>query len=342
MARNRYYEGPVSDHFDGTRFFMPDAPADKSTGDLLRFLARTRYARWPRRVDNPPPSPVHRRVGGSALRVTTIGHASHLLQTRGLNILVDPVWSRRASPFAFAGPERVAPPGLPIDALPPLDAILITHNHYDHLDLATLETLRATNPCPIITPLGNDSIIRRRSAAFDVRAYDWGERVPLSAEVAVTLVPCHHWSARWLGDRRMALWAAFLIETPDGPIYHVGDTAWRGASLFEEIPRRFGAPRLAILPIGAYEPRWFMRDQHVEPSESVRVFTACQARIALAHHWGTFQLTAEAMEDPPARLAVALREAGIAPDRFRVQRPGQAFDVPLAIPPTEPATATGL
>ncbi len=328
MSRNTYYQGPPSDHFDGERFFLRDAPPDKSAADLFRFMTRTRWDTWPTAVENPPHAPVLQRVDGDALRVTTIGHASHLLQTRGLNILIDPVWSRRASPFAFSGPKRVAAPGLALDDLPPLDVILITHNHYDHLDLATLDALRVKRPCPIITPLGNDTIIRRRSAAFDVRAYDWEDRVPLSQDVAITLLPCHHWSARGLGDRRMALWAAFLIETPDGPIYYVGDTAWRGAELFEAVPQRFGPPRLAVLPIGAYEPRWFMRDQHVEPSESVRIFQACQAHFALAHHWGTFQLTAEAIDNPPRRLAIALREAGIASDRFRVQSPGQAFDVP--------------
>ena len=328
-SKNRYYQGPPSEHFDGERFFSRDAPSDKSAADLLKFLAGTRFESWPRVIDNPPPAPVLQRIDGAALRVTTIGHASHLIQTRGLNILVDPVWSLRASPFSFSGPKRVAAPGLAMNALPRLDAILITHNHYDHLDLATLDALRDKRPCPIIVPLGNDTIIRRKSSAFDVRAYDWGARVPLSADVAVTLVPCHHWSARWLGDRRMALWTAFLIETPDGPIYHIGDTAWRSPAIFEAIPDRFSPPRLAILPIGAYEPRWFMRDQHVEPSESVRIFQACQARFALGHHWGTFQLTAEAIDDPPERLAAALRAAGIAAERFRVQRPGQAFDVPL-------------
>ena len=143
-------------------------------------------------------------------------------------------------------------------------------------------------------------------------------------------MPCHHWSARWLGDRRMALWAAYVLETPDGAIYHIGDTAYRdGGAIFREIPERFGPPRLAIIPIGAYEPRWFMRDQHVEPFESVAIFEACQARFALAHHWGTFRLTAEAIDDPPMRLARALTDRGLDAERFRVQRPGDVFDVPV-------------
>lgn len=328
MTRNRYYQGPVSDHFDGTLFHGPGALADKSRADLLRLMFRTPFAAWPKHIENPPAAPLLQRVEGAGLRVTTIGHASHLIQTRGLNILVDPVWSERASPFSFAGPKRVRNPGIALEALPPIDVVLITHNHYDHLDLATLASLQARRPCRIIVPLGNDAILKRYDARLPVEAYDWGDRVTLTDDVAVNLVPSFHWSARWIGDRRMALWAAFVIETPDGAIYHIGDTAYRDPPIFRDIPARFGAPRLAILPIGAYEPRWFMRDQHVEPFESVAIFRDCQARFALAHHWGTFKLTAEPIDDPPLRLAKAMAEAGCPADRFRVQLPGEVFDVP--------------
>jgi L-ascorbate metabolism protein UlaG (beta-lactamase superfamily) len=330
MTNNPYYSGPVSDHFDGTRFFIPGGAPDKTRGDLWRLM-RTPRATWPDHVANPPAAPVAARVDGSALRVTTIGHATVLIQTRGLNILVDPVWSKRASPFSFAGPKRVAAPGLALADLPKLDAIVITHNHYDHLDLATLDALQIQNWCRILAPLGNDAIIKRRHPNLAVEAYDWGDRVALATDVTLTLVPTHHWSARWLNDRRMALWAGFVLESPDGPIYHIGDTAYRDGAIFHDIPRRFGRPRLAIIPIGAYEPRWFMKDAHVEPFESVQIFQDCEAHHALAHHWGTFQLTTEAIDDPPFRLAKALNEAGIASERFRVQRPGTAFDVP-AVP----------
>ena len=330
MPRNRYYTGPVSDHFDGTRFFVPGAPPpDKTLADLWRFW-RTPAAVWPTSVAVAPPVVPSPRVDGPHLRVTSIGHASHLVQTAGLNLLIDPVWSDRASPFTFAGPRRIVPPGVALDALPVLDAILVTHNHYDHLDLTTLDRLHERSPCRIIVPLGNDAILRRHNAALQVEAHDWGDRVALSDGAAVTLLPSQHWSARSVSDRRMALWAAFMIETPAGAIYHIGDTALGNGDLFRDAFERFGRPRLAVLPIGAYEPRWFMRTQHVDPEEAVRVFELCRAHYALAHHWGCFRLTTEAYDEPPRRLAAALVEGGIAAERFRVQRPGEVFDVPPA------------
>lgn len=325
MSKNPYYRGPVSDHFDGTRFFVSGGATDKSRGDLWKLL-RTKREAWPGEVKNPPASPLAPRIEGSTLKVTMIGHASLLIQTRGLNLLLDPVWSKRASPLSFAGPRRVTAPGVALRDLPPIDAILITHNHYDHLDLATLRTLNKIRPCRIVAPLGNDAIINQRGLAAET--YDWGDSIVLSPDVRAHLVPTYHWSARRLGDRRMALWAGFVLETPDGPLYLIGDTAYRDGRLFRDIPERFGRPRFAAIPIGAYEPRWFMQDAHVDPAESVEIFRDCQAHHALACHWGTFQLTAEAREEPPRLLKAALAARGIDSERFQVRHPGETFDVP--------------
>jgi L-ascorbate metabolism protein UlaG (beta-lactamase superfamily) len=331
MPRNPYYNGPRSDHFNGTTFFVPGFSSDKKPVDLFRFISnRGARTQWPRSLANPPlVAPVAKRIEGHLLRVTQIGHATVLIQTQGLNILIDPVFSDRASPFAFAGPKRVNPPGLAIDALPKLDAILVTHNHYDHLDLASLSKLAAINPCRVLTPLGNDVIMRKHDPAIQAEAFDWDARVALSADAAVHFEPCYHWSARWINDRRMALWAAFVIETPGGNIYHIGDTGYAKGEIFRAMRVKYGPFRLAILPIGAYEPRWFMHDHHINPEEAVAIFQDCGASFAMAHHWGTFQLTYEAIDEPPKRLAIALERADILTEHFQVKRPGECFDVPL-------------
>ena len=152
--------------------------------------------------------------------------------------------------------------------------------------------------------------------------------MPLNGKLAVLLTPAYHWSARTLTDRRMALWCAFVLETPDGAIYCIADTAWGNGAIFSDVRMKHAPIRLAIIPIGAYEPRWFMRDNHVDPEEAVRIFQMCGARHAMAHHWGTFQLTDEPIEEPPRKLREALRSAEIDEARFRVLKPGGVFDVP--------------
>ncbi|HXW19324.1 MAG TPA: MBL fold metallo-hydrolase [Roseiarcus sp.] len=326
MTGNRYYSGPVSDHFDGERFFAPGRSTDKTLGAMANWVLRERRAPWPRAYPSPffdrPPF----KVAGGALRIAYIGHASFLIQTRGLNLLIDPVYAKRASPTRWAGPARVNAPGVAFDDLPPIDFVLVTHNHYDHLDLSTLSRLNARWRPRILTPLGNDAIIRAHDGALSVEAYDWGAEVRLAQEVDAHFLPSNHWSARGLSDRRMALWCSFLIETPEGPIYCIGDTGFGDGAIFRDVSSRFGPPRLALIPIGAYEPRWFMMDQHVNPSEAVRIFQLCGARQAVAHHWGTFHLSNEAIEDPPSALKEALREAAIHDGRFRVVRPGEVYE----------------
>lgn len=321
-GRNPYYSGPVSDHFDGVRFFNPGFQTDKSRADLLRFLLLEPRAAWPQ----PWPSPFQERPPGSSdgLRVTLIGHAAYLIQVAGLNILTDPVFSERASPFTFTGPKRVNPPGVAFDDLPDIHVVLVSHNHYDHLDTATLSRLWARHRPRIVTPLGNDAIIRTHDPSVTAEAYDWSDRVELAPGVAVTLVPTAHWSARGLGDRRKALWASFVIDTPAGRIYHVGDSGYADGMNFRA-HRELGPFRLALLPIGAYEPRWFMQTNHMNPQEAVEAFRHIGAEQALGHHWGTFQLTAEPVDAPEQALAAALEAASIPPEKFIAMRPGQVF-----------------
>ncbi|MFL5062985.1 MAG: MBL fold metallo-hydrolase [Xanthobacteraceae bacterium] len=322
-AHARYYEGALSDHFDGLRFVDPHGMAPKGIPDLLRWWTARGRITWSDWVPSPYADEPPARIDGRALRMSFIGHASLLVQTAGLNILIDPVWSDRVSPIDFVGPKRVNAPGIAFDALPKIDVVLISHNHYDHLDMATLSRLVATHRPRIITPLGNDTVMRAQDPAIAAEAYDWGDRVALGNGVEVTLAPMRHWSARGVLDRNKALWAAFIIATPAGRIYHVADSGYGDGFRFREASALYGPFRLAILPIGAYEPRWFMRNQHADPAEAVQIHLDLGAKRSIGMHWGTFQLTDEALDRPPLDLAEARRARGIADETFSVLAIGE-------------------
>jgi L-ascorbate metabolism protein UlaG (beta-lactamase superfamily) len=329
MSRLKIYDGPVSDHFDGTTFFDPDGVPPRSLAEVLRwqFGGDRQRAPWPEwapspHADTPPP-----RVSGDKVRLSYVGHASWLIQTSGLNILIDPMWSMRASPVSFAGPKRHNDPGIAFDALPPIDVVLVSHGHYDHLDLATLSKLSAKFSPRVVTPLGNDLTMRSADAAIKAEAFDWHDRVELGAGVAVTLVPTRHWTARGLFDRNKALWASFVLETPAGKLYIVCDSGYGDGRHFRKVAEKHGPLRLAILPIGAYEPRWFMKDQHMNPADAVRALADCGAQQALANHHGTFQLTDEAIDAPVTALGEALDEAKVAREKFVALKPGQVVEV---------------
>jgi L-ascorbate metabolism protein UlaG (beta-lactamase superfamily) len=325
-AQARYYDGPLSDHFDGIRFFDQNSALPKSRLDFLRWQFSRKPGEWPRQAPSPFADRPPRRVDGSALRVSFVGHASLLLQTSGLNILLDPIWSERASPFSFIGPRRVNAPGVAFDALPPIDTVLVSHCHYDHLDVATLSALATPHRPRVIAPLGNDTIMREADGSIAAEAHDWGEQVRLGREISVTLLPMRHWSARGITDRNKALWAAFVLETPAGRIYHVADAGY-GSGHHYRAARELGPFRLAILPIGAYEPRWFMRDQHMNPAEAVQALLDCGAEYGLAHHFGTFPMADDGLHHPELAHDAALRAAGIAPDRFRRLKPGEVWEL---------------
>jgi L-ascorbate metabolism protein UlaG (beta-lactamase superfamily) len=245
---------------------------------------------------------------------------------RRLEHLIDPVWSKRVSPVSFAEPVRVNDPGIAFDALPPIDAVLVSHGHYDHLDVPTLSGLASHRP-RLLMPLGNDTILRRQDPGIRAEAHDWSDRIVLSRDLAVTLVPMRHWSARGVSDRNKALWAAFVIETPVGRIYHVADSGYGSGHHFRMARERYGPFRLAVLPIGAYEPRWFMAEQHMNPEEAVLAFADCGAELAVGHHFGTFPLTDEAIDAPPLALAAARAKAGLAAERFRTMKPGEVWEL---------------
>ncbi|AEH85506.1 MULTISPECIES: MBL fold metallo-hydrolase [Mesorhizobium] len=326
---NRYYSGPPSDHFDGSLFFNPGGQLPGRFADLLKWQFSGQRAKWP--ATDPSPLPQARpagRVNGSGLTVTMVGHSTLLVQTAGLNILTDPVWSPRASPFSFAGPKRINPPGIAFADLPPIDLVLVSHNHYDHLDLATLRQLKASHDPLLITPLGNDMLIGQAVPGMRLAAHDWGDRIELGNGAFIHVEPAHHWSARGARDRRMALWAGFVVETPGGKTYFAGDTGFHDGINYRLMAGKHGGFRFAILPIGAYEPRWFMASQHQNPEEAVQGMKLCNAAFAAGCHWGTFQLTDEPIDEPVRKLAEALAAEQLSPERFRALRPGEVWDVP--------------
>jgi L-ascorbate metabolism protein UlaG (beta-lactamase superfamily) len=329
MAGTKYYSGPVSDHFDGKLFFNPGGEEPSGFFNLLRWKLNGKNIAWPDSFPSPFPQAMpETRVSGDRLVVTMVGHACMLIQVAGFNILTDPVWSERTSPVSFAGPKRANPPGIRIGDLPPIDIVLVTHNHYDHLDLETLWVLQGRDKPRFVTPLGNDGIIRSHVPDARITVMDWGDREEMTPGVIFHCEPCHHWSARGLGDRRMALWAAFVFETPAGKIYHIGDTGFHSGINYRAAKQKHGGFRLANLPFGAYEPRWFMKAQHQNPDEAVEGMLLCNAAFVAGHHWGTFKLTDEGVEQPVEALHAALDSRGIGRDRFQPMRPGQVFDVP--------------
>lgn len=338
---NPYYRGPVSDHFDGKRFFNPGGEMPASLRAIWEWQRSGQRQRWPETVPSPlsldvPPA----RVGGDAARMVAIGHASFLLQTGGLNILIDPVWSDRcAPPF---GPQRYNPPAIRFEDLPEIDVVCVSHSHYDHMDRPTLQRLQDVHRPRFVVPLGCDTLIRGFRKAADVSAHDWHARVVLGDGVAMTLDPTHHWSARGALDRRMTLWASLAFETPAGLIYCVGDSGFHRGINYRAAREKYGAPVLAVLPIGAYLPRSVMRPQHQDPDEAVRGARFLEAELTIGSHFGTFQLTDEAEEDPVTRLAAALKRWDLPADRFIPGHPGRVVALPQqlgsVLPPPLPVT----
>jgi len=310
-----------TDHFDGRRFFNPSGANGQPVRRVPRLLLTSR-ARWPSAVPVEPRRPPS--AGPDEVVVTFVGHATFLVQVAGLNLLIDPVYAERASPVAFAGPRRVRAPGVRFDDLPTIAVVLLSHNHYDHCDLGTLRAIERRFHPRVVTPIGNGGLLRSAGIG-QVEEIDWWQQareVPLP----ITLAPAQHFSSRNMFDRNRALWGGFLIEVGGRRILHAGDSGY--GPHFREIARRLGPIDLALLPIGAYEPRWFMKDIHMNPAEAVQAHLVLAARQSIAMHFGTFQLTPEGIDEPVRDLAQALRERGVPADRFRTMAVGESVCVP--------------
>ncbi|MBL9207094.1 MAG: MBL fold metallo-hydrolase [Opitutaceae bacterium] len=303
---------PLSDHYDGQTFRNPRNHVDRSWTDVMRWKWKASPTPWPTRVPVTPIDPAR-----GPLAVTAVGHASLVVDLGGQVLLTDPVWSDRVSPVSWAGPRRVQAPGVPFASLPRIAAVLLSHDHYDHCDLPTLRKLAAGGVPRVITPLANGDLLREAGFARDaIVELDWWQEATLpGGAITVCLTPAQHWSNRAKGRRNGRLWGGFFVRSSQRTFFFAGDTATND-DLFAGIRQRLGPPDLAALPIGAYEPQWFMQGQHCNPAEAVAIHRFLEAKASIGVHWGTFQLTDEGRDAPVVALAEALAAQQLPPSAF--------------------------
>jgi N-acyl-phosphatidylethanolamine-hydrolysing phospholipase D len=324
-------------HGPDGRFRIPwplETADERGGGGLLRWQWERMTTRLP---PNPDPARLPRaeprierpRAPAGELRVTWVGHATFLVQAGGINLLTDPHFGRRASPSQRIGPARFTPPGVDFDALPPIDAVLLSHDHYDHLDEGTVRRLneRFRGSLRWLTPLGYRAWFAGAGAS-GVAELDWWEETEVESEAGaarVTCAPAQHWTRRKMREYNDRLWASFAVTFADGRrLYFGGDSGYFGG--YGDIGSRLGPFDAVLMPIGAYEPRWFMRPAHMNPEEAVRAYGDMGARGAFVPmHWGTFRLTDEDPLEPPVRLRAAWRDAGLPDADLHVLRHGETI-----------------
>ena len=314
---------PKNDHFDGRRFVNPNGAAGQPFSAVVRMLLEPRTS-WPVRLNEPPQRPPG--LDGAAAVITFIGHATFLIQTAAGNILTDPMYSQRAGPLRVLGPRRVRQPAVQFDNLPSISTVLLSHNHYDHCDLRTLGRLAERFNPAVVTPLGNAALVRS-SGIRQVEELDWWQEAKTST-VPITLTPAQHFSARGPLDRNRALWGGFMLAASGARIFFAGDTAY--ADFFRDVRRRLGPIDLALLPIGAYEPRWFMQSVHMNPAEAVQAHLDLEASESVGMHFGPFQMTTEGIDEPLRALEEACRVRNIPRSRFRTLGFGESVRLPRA------------
>jgi L-ascorbate metabolism protein UlaG (beta-lactamase superfamily) len=314
---------PVSDHCDGERFFNVHGPEPRGPGDLLKWW-RTREARpWPASVPVARAPLPPRQAPDGHIAATFIGHSTFLIQAGRSAILTDPVFTSHAGPLGRFGPRRVRRPAHAIADLPAVDVVVVSHNHYDHMQPGSLREIDARFHPAFVTTLGNASFLRRIGLQR-VAELDWWSHQQVG-DVAITCTPAQHFSARGVGDRNRTLWGGFGLNVAGKTICFTGDTGYCGH--FVEIGARLRTIDLALIPIGAYQPRWFMAPVHVNPEEAVRIHLDLQTRVSVAMHFGTFKLTDEGLDDPVTQLVAAKRTAGVEPEAFRVPAFGETLIV---------------
>lgn len=323
----KFYSGPPSNHFDGEHFYNPPIGQPRVGAGLFQWLANRQPGPWRKWVDAAPGPIPPERVEGGAIRATFIGHSSVLLQFEGINVLLDPIWSKRASPVSFAGPKRHRPPGIRFEHLPKIHLVLQSHDHYDHFDVPTLRRIAREWKPNFAVPLGVAPrlVSKRIATASQIAELDWWQPAQFSDSVRITAVPARHFSGRGLRDRNRTLWSGYVIESPSGTIVFAGDTAY--GPHFAEIAARFPKIRLALIPIGAYRPQWFMGPVHISPSDAVRAHKEVGAATSIGIHFGTFHLADDGEDEPVTELQRALDQEKERL-RFWTLDPGEGRDIP--------------
>jgi L-ascorbate metabolism protein UlaG (beta-lactamase superfamily) len=323
----KFYSGPRSNHFDGEHFYNPPVGQPRVGAGVFQWLANRQPGPWRKWVDAAPGPIPPERVDGGAIRATFVGHSTMLLQFEGLNVLLDPIWSKRASPLSFAGPKRHRPPGIRFEHLPKIHLVLQSHDHYDHFDVSTLGRIATQWKPSFAVPLGVAHRLVSKKIAVDsqIAELDWWQPAQFSDSIRITAVPARHFSGRGLRDRNRTLWAGYVIESPAGTILFAGDTAY--GPHFAEIAARFPKIRLALIPIGAYRPQWFMGPVHISPSDAVRAHKEVGAATSIAIHFGTFHLADDGEDEPVTELQRALDQEKERL-RFWTLDPGEGRDIP--------------
>ncbi len=319
------YSGPISDHFDGERFHN-DIP-DHSFSDMLKWLWEMKTVDWPEWVDDQAQAKPIEEVHEGRLRVTYINHATVLIQMDGMNILTDPIWSYRAGPVSWLGTKRVRAPGVKMEDLPKIDIILISHDHYDHLDLPSLKQLAIRDKPLILAGLGMKRFLESEGFSSAVELDWWKEYRYPQAGMKFVFVPALHTSGRKIFEENSTLWGGFIMEGSSGTVYYAGDTAY--GKFLDAIKNRYSGFRLTILPVGNYEKRWFMKNQHMNPDDAVRAHMLLDSKQSMGVHYATFAEHPEQAIDAHERdLAQALKQRGVPASEFWILQFGEGRDVP--------------
>lgn len=325
LVNRHYYSGPIKPHFDGKHFHNLTPGTRRTFLDFLKWWYLGRKApSWPSWVEYSVKVNIKPKVTGKDLVVTFVNHSTVLIQTAGLNILTDPVWSDRLGPYNLFGPKRVHAPGVQIHQLPTIDVMLISHNHFDHLDPKTVKTLWKRDKPLILTGLGVEQNIFDYDPDIRVETLDWGQSYQVSKQVDVVFETAHHWSARGLFDRNKTLWGSFVIKTPSGNLFFAGDSGYAGGVHYKALQKKYKSFLFAMLPIGSYLPQWFMKGAHLNPEEAVLAHKDLNAQFSLAIHYGTFPLADEAHPKPLEDLKKALKDEGVSSKAFFSLRPGES------------------